>query len=169
MFDNAARLVIDPQKESAMRSVRRLVLVVSACCVVLAWAVTAGLAASPQRVSRAASLCTVAKGVAQSLEKAPATASLSTAQGQALFKHNIGRILAAKGALIGAAPSSLKTDMRQAIGVFALFKTDLTAVHFNFAALLKRPAMLHHLETAITKSEPAFNKLHTYFTKTCHY
>jgi hypothetical protein len=42
-------------------------------------------------------------------------------------------------------------------------------VHFNFAALLKKPAMLHRLETAVTTSKPAFNKLHTYFTKTCHY
>jgi hypothetical protein len=104
-----------------------------------------------------------------SLEKAPATASLSTAQGRALFKHNVGKILAAKAALIGAAPSSLKTDMRQAIGVLALFKTDLTAVHFNFAGLLKKPAMLHHLEAAVNSSKPAFNKLRTYFTKTCHY
>ena len=152
-----------------MSSICRPVLLVSTCCLALASPVTAGATSAPQSVSGAASLCTVGKGVAVSLEKPPATASLTTAQGQVLFKHNLGKILGAKSALIGAAPSSLKTDMRQAIGVLALFKTDLTAVHFNFAALLKRPAMLHHLETAVTKSQPAFNKLHAYFTKTCHY
>ena len=152
-----------------MSCVRRHVLLVSCSFIVCASAVTAGAAASPQRVATAESLCTVAKGVALSLEKAPTTGSLTTVQGQALFKHNLGKILAAKAALIGASPSSLKPDMRRAIALFALFKTDLTKVNYNFAALETKPTMVHGLESAITKSGPAFHRLKTSFSKTCHY
>lgn len=150
-----------------MGSVSRLVVLVS--CSILVLAVTSGAGASPQRASTAASLCTVAKGVAVSLEKAPSTGSLTTAQGQALFKNNLGKILAARGALIGAAPASLKANMRQAIGVFALFKTDLSKVHYNFGALVSKPALTKGLSTAITKAEPAFHHLKAYFTNTCHF
>jgi hypothetical protein len=95
--------------------------------------------------------------------------SLTSSQAQALFKTNLGKILAAKTALIGAAPGSLKPDMRKAIALFALFKTDLGKVHYNFAALATRPTLLHGLEKTISTSGPAFHQLKLYFTKTCHY
>jgi hypothetical protein len=151
-----------------MRSTSRLT-VLAVCSIVVLASVTGAAAASPQGVSSAASLCSVAKGVAGSLEKAPSTGSLSTAQGQALFKHNLGELLAARSALISASPSSLKANMRQALGVFALFKTDLSKVNYNFAALESKPAVVRHLSTTITKAEPAFRHLRRYFTKTCHF
>jgi hypothetical protein len=145
----------------------RLALLVS--CSTLILAVTGGAVASPKRASTDENLCTVGKGVALSLEKAPSTGSLTTSQGQAEFKHNLGKILAARAALISASPASLKANMRQAIGVFALFKTDLSKVNYNFAALETKPALVRSLSKAITKAEPAFRHLKAYFTKTCHY
>jgi hypothetical protein len=151
-----------------MSSASRLA-VLATCSILVLASVAAGAAASPQRVSAAASLCSVAKGVRGTLEKAPSTGSLTTAQGQALFKHNLGELLAARSALISAAPASLKANMRQAIGVFALFKTDLTKVKYNFGALVSKPTMVHSLSKAITKAEPAFRHLKAYFTNTCHF
>jgi hypothetical protein len=143
--------------------------ILATCSILVLASVAASAAASPRRVSSAASLCSVAKGVAVSLEEPPSTGSLTTAQGQALFKHNLGKILAARSALISAAPASLKANMRQAIGVFALFKTDLGKVNYNFAALETKPALVHGLSRAITKAGPAFRHLKAYFKNTCHY
>ena len=151
-----------------MRIARRSVFTAAALAALLLVCSTAATAA-PARSASAANLCTTAKSVAKALAHPPSAKTLSTSQGLALFKHNLTTILGAKSRLIAASPSKLKASMRQALGVFALFKTDLQKVNWNFAALIQRPALAQGLLAAAQKAQPAFNRLQTYFTNTCHF
>jgi hypothetical protein len=130
---------------------------------------SAAATAAPARTTSAANLCTTAKAVAKTLIHPPTASTLSTSQGQALIKKNLSRILGAKSALIAASPSKLKASMRQALGVFALFRTDLQKVNYNFAALIQKPALAAALAAAAEKAQPAFHRLQLYFTNTCHF
>jgi hypothetical protein len=150
-----------------MRIARRSVFTAAFAALLLVCSTAA--TAAPARNASVVSLCTTAKSIAKTLAHPPSASTLSTTQGQALFKHNLGAILGAKSRLIAASPSRLKASMRQALGVFALFRTDLQKVNYNFAALFQKPALLQTLAAAAQKAKPAFTRLQTYFTKTCHF
>ena len=139
-----------------------------AALVAVAAAVPASAVSSPARNTRGASLCSVAKGVAKTLERPPTAASLTTAQAQAQLKTNLGRVLAARNRLVGASPGSLKPAMRQVLAVFALLRSDLSAANWSFAVLASKPAVLSKLEATLGKSKRSFNRVGGYLRTTCH-
>ena len=149
-----------------MKLVRRQVLLTFvAGLVVLASATAAG--AAPARTAASANLCTVAKGVGRSFTKLPSSQSLTAAKAQAAFRTNVAKLAAAKGALVGAAPSSLKPDVRTAIAFLVLLKADLTKVGWSYAALATKPAMVAALQKSELRSRPAIARLSRYWHKTC--
>jgi len=150
-----------------MSFARRHVLLVFAATLVSVMCITASTAgAAPTRSASAANLCSVAKGVGHSLVKTPSTTSFTTEL--ATTKKNAAKILAAKGALVSAAPGSIKKNIKTVIAWFGLVQTDLNKVHWNIAALESKPALVQRLIAAGNKAEPSFNRLKVYFHKTCH-
>lgn len=146
-----------------MKPVRRHALLVSlAALVLVACSTAATAAASPAGAAHAANLCTVGKGVVKSLTVPRSATAASTLQA------NVAKILAAKSALISASPAKLKTDMRTALSLLALFKADLAKVGGNFALVYSKPALAKPLVAAVTKDTPAINRINRYVKTTCH-
>jgi hypothetical protein len=147
-----------------MRLATRHVLV-SLAAVVLAVATAATAAAAP---ARAANLCSTGKTVLRSLATAPSASTLSAAQARASLKTNIGKIVSAKSTLVGAAPSSLKNSVRNVIAFYAVLRSDLGSVGWNYTALATNPAKLKSLEAAALKAAVSFRRIERYAHKTCH-
>jgi len=153
-----------------MRLVRHTALLVAlGALVVPACAAAAGAGGAPASAGSSASLCSVAKSVAESFTTVPSLQTLSSPQAQATLKANLGKLVAAKGALVSAAPKKLKSDIRQVIGFYSLAKTDMTKAHWSIAALEAKPKLVSALEAKDTKAKPSFLRLKRYFNTTCHY
>ena len=146
-----------------MKRTRRHVLLASlAALVLLACSTATTAAASPAGAERTASLCSVGKGVFKSLTLPKSSTAPST------LSSNLTKILAAKSALISASPKKLKSDVRKALAVYALIKTDLAKTGGNFQRVYATPALVTPLIAAVTKATPSFNRLSRYAKHTCH-
>jgi hypothetical protein len=153
-----------------MKLVRRRTPLAFLAALVLTTGITASTAAAaPAGPASSASLCVVAKGVAQAFTIVPSTATLSTAQSQAVLKKNLGKIVSAKSRLVSASPATLKADMKRVIAAYALLKKDLAGVNWNFAALATKPTVVLALEKTFVKTKGSFTRVTRYFRKTCKY
>ena len=128
-----------------------------------------GASASGTSAAAAGSFCGLAGGVAKtaldpSSGLSPTTATTSISSLESKLKTDFGKFEAAEPALIGAAPSAIKSDLRQVFGVDNALFQDLKTAHWNFLALATDEKSLEAEEAKIKVPLAA---LEAYFKSSC--
>jgi hypothetical protein len=137
-------------------------LVLVSALVLLAFG-AGGASASGTSAAAAGSFCGLAGGVAKTA-LGPTTATTSISSLESKLKTDFGKFEAAEPALIGAAPSAIKSDLRQVFGVDNALFQDLKTAHWNFLALATDEKSLEAEEAKIKVPLAA---LEAYFKSSC--
>jgi len=101
----------------------------------LAFCLTASAAPTQHGSTQGGSFCGTAKGVAKYLKSTLSPTSSGAAVSSADLKLTYTTIANEEGALLGAAPKSLKTNLRRAFSFINLVKSDYEKVDWQTAKM----------------------------------
>jgi hypothetical protein len=166
------RLVLHRPAGTGLRRVAAAASVALVSALVLLAVGTAGAsasAASRASAAEAGSFCGLAAGIAKtalnpSSGLSPTSAATSLASLESKLKTEFGMIQAAEPALIGAAPGSIKGDLKQVFAVDNMLFQDLKNAHWNFLALAPDEKSL---EAEEAKIKVPLATLEAYFKTSC--
>jgi hypothetical protein len=116
-----------------------------------------------------ASFCGTAKGVAAALvhsgNSLTPTATTNLATFQKRLKATYASLLAAKPALIGSAPASIKADLQKTFSFISFINTKMNSVGWDFT---KVTPFAQQLVAKAKAAQPALLHLSAYFRGSCH-
>ena len=124
----------------------------------------AAATAANQKQAAAASLCTVAKGVAQDIANSTSLSKAEVAS-PAQLKAIYGAIAAAEPALKASTPGALKPDMTSVLSFVNIVIADLKQVSWNAKELAPK---LVPLEGQVKQVEPHLKRVTAYLRGPCH-
>jgi hypothetical protein len=132
-------------------------------------AATAGAGAVVAPSPGAAHFCGVAEGVRSTINPAtditPAAVTTSLATLESRLKTAFSKIESEEPSIIGAAPASIQTDIKNVFAVDNVLFSDLQKAHWNFMALAADEKTLEADEAKIAAPLAAIK---SYFTNECH-
>lgn len=151
-----------------MSLVHRVRFLVPAACVLAALTVGASVAGgasrTPAAAVRAASFCSVSRDVAKALVRATKGLSAASLPTQLETKYTL--IVHAEPKLLGAAPGSLKRDLRKVFSFVNLVYAKLKSANWQIAGLASSIGVL---EAKAKQAEPAVTRLGHYYRTTCRF